>query len=142
MGFDMAITEAQVHAIAARLDGEGRKVTAVAVRDALGAGSYTTIQKYLRTYDGEPMSEVSEIPCDLLPIFQGVWGRAVQLAHDRANVEIAAATVERDALLGERGELLALLDAKEKECAKLQKALEKAEKNNERLLKILESLKQ
>lgn len=137
----MAITEAQVHAAAARLDQEGRKVTVLAVRDALGAGSYTTIQKYLRTYEGEPAGEAAEIPDDLRPIFQGVWGRAVQLAQEQASVEVSKANAERDALIEERAQLVAALDAQEAETKRLRRSLSQCEKERKRLFGLLEALK-
>lgn len=137
----MAITEAQVHAAAARLDQEGRKVTVLAVRDALGSGSYTTIQKYLRTYEGEPVGEAGEIPDDLLPVFQGVWGRAVQLAQEQAGVEVAKANLERDALLDERAQLVAALDQHEAETKRLRRALSQSERERKRLFGLLETLK-
>jgi len=137
----MAITEAQVHAAAARLDAEGRKVTVLAVRDALGSGSYTTIQKYLRTYEGEPMGEASEIPDDLLPIFQGVWARAFQLAQEQANVEVAKAQAERDELLDERAQLVAALDERDAELKRVRRAHSQSDRERKRLLSLLESFK-
>jgi len=123
----MAITEEQVHAAAARLDAEGRKATVIAVRDALGTGSYSTIRKYLQTYqplpvDLEPVPDAPTPPDDLRQAFETLWARAVQLARaeaeqainaerEQADQAIIAAQVSRDSAVDECNAALERLDA-------------------------------
>jgi len=113
----MAITEAQVHAAARRLDGEGQKVTVVSVRTALGSGSYSTIQRYLATYEPDLGESLEPMPDDLLPVLDGLWSRALHLAHEvsgvevqRLNGELSRSRVQLDDLLVQMDQLQGDLD--------------------------------
>lgn len=75
------LTKEQVHSAAAALDREGKKPTAMNVRDALGSGSYTTILKFLADYDGgEPEDGPPGIPDAPPNALAAVWSAAYTAA--------------------------------------------------------------
>lgn len=110
---EASITAEQVAAAAAELKANGQKATLRAVRDVLGGGSMTTIQRHLaRWNDGQPMSAAPavEVPAAVL--------RGIQSAIDQATAEASAL------LRAELAEMRAALDAITAEAERTADALE------------------
>jgi len=74
------LTKELVHDAAKRLDADGKKPSAVNVRDALGFGSYSTIIKHLAEYSGEEIEGPDEIPEAPAETIATIWRLAYTAA--------------------------------------------------------------
>lgn len=112
----MAITKDQIFNAADAIDAAGQSPTLVAVRKALGSGSYTTISeamtewKALRATKPVPIRETP--PQAILDLLDGVgaemWAAALALANGRLNSErdaLEQARVQLEAGKNEAAEL-------------------------------------
>ena len=145
----MAITKDQIFNAADAIDAAGQSPTLVAVRKALGSGSYTTISeamtewKALRATKPVPIRETP--PQAILDLLDGVgaemWAAALALANGRLNSErdaLEQARVQLEAGKNEAAELADQMsveletlkserEAHEAAVAKLRKAVEERE---------------
>jgi len=83
------ITRAEVHDGADRIDADGRKPSAKAIRDVLGRGSYTTIENHLATW--VPRDQRLELPPMPDGLTATVSSLATDLWHDARNAAQAEA---------------------------------------------------
>lgn len=97
-----AIAADELFETANRLKAEGKEVTALALLDALGGGSLSTIYKHLEVWQASKPTEVitpgDELPAQVLASFTASWrlaaqeaGRQVAEVKEKAKEEIAAA---------------------------------------------------
>lgn len=84
-----AIDQDEFNETAERLKAEGKKVTAVSMRQALGGGSYDTIYKYLNLWESRRPTAVvkEEIPV-IPPSVQAGFANAWRMATEEAAIEI------------------------------------------------------
>ena len=103
MGRTSLHTKEQVFAAAERLRLEGKVVTAIALREALGGGSLTTIYKHLDAWKAEqknkPQPFFFEMPESVKTAFDHVWhsatleaGREITLIRSQAETDKASLT--------------------------------------------------
>lgn len=103
----MAITREQIWAVADELDAAGQSPTLAAVRNAVGGGSYTTIQEAMVEWKARkaakeaPIREPapSTIAGRLSEVGAEIWAAALELANarlaaERASLEQARAEIE------------------------------------------------
>lgn len=102
----MAITTADIHAAADRLQAEGHSPTLAAVRSALGGGSFTTISEAMKSWRAAQQAAAAPMR-EAAP--EAVGERAAQLAADVWAIAQAMASErlerEREALETTRQEL-------------------------------------
>ena len=100
-----AIEAEELFETANRMAAEGKKVTAVALHDALGGGSLRTIYKYLEAWQAAKPAVVvttdEEIPPGVQIAFDSAWraarqeaGRQVVEVKEKAKEEVAAALAQ------------------------------------------------
>lgn len=100
-----AIEAEELFETANRMAAEGKKVTAVALHDALGGGSLRTIYKHLETWQAAKPAVVvttdEEIPPGVQMAFDSAWraarqeaGRQVVEVKEKAKEEVAAALAQ------------------------------------------------
>lgn len=123
MAREPLITQADVSAVADRIQAAGGKPTARAIREALGVGSMATVLKYLQVWQGgqAPRPETPPtIPPQLERLLAGFIGQEV--ATTRAVVEEALAAAEQanGDLIVESERQAAALVASEEENARLR----------------------
>ena len=102
----MAITNADIYAVADRIAGEGGAPTLASVRAALGGGSFTTISEGMKAWKAAqqvapaPMREAAPqaVAERMTELASEVWGIAQAMANDRL-------ASEREALEAMRREL-------------------------------------
>jgi hypothetical protein len=70
------VTEAEVHEAMREIDAEGKKVTAPEIRSRLGRGSFTTITKYMQSYDAEPDDGPDDYPDPPIAAVNVLWRAA------------------------------------------------------------------
>jgi chromosome segregation ATPase len=96
------IQEDELFEVANRLEAEGKEVTALALLEALGRGSLTTIYKHLEVWKTAKPAKVqlsnNEMPDRVKSAFLVAWreasqeaGLAVEEAREKAKEEVAAA---------------------------------------------------
>ena len=86
-----AIDQDEFNETADRLRAEGKKVSAVTMRQALGGGSYDTIYKYLGLWEARTSSSVIKVePQAIPPSVQAGFANAWRLAREEAAAEIQA----------------------------------------------------
>jgi hypothetical protein len=113
----MAITEKQVHEAASAIDRDGKRPSAPLIRERLGGGSFSTILKYLATWEpdtateGEP-DKIPDAPAELLA---GLWRRAYVDAWRILEPELVGM---REAMEEAQGEAALLADSADQEAAK------------------------
>ena len=102
MGRGPVIEQDELFEVANRLEAEGKEVTALALLEALGRGSLTTIYKHLEVWKMAKPSKVqlsnNEMPDRVKSAFMVAWreasqeaGQAVEEAREKAKEEVAAA---------------------------------------------------
>lgn len=102
MGRGPVIEQDELFEVANRLEAEGKEVTALALLEALGRGSLTTIYKHLEVWKTAKPSKVqlsnNEMPDRVKSAFMVAWrqasqeaGLAVEEAREKAKEEVAAA---------------------------------------------------
>jgi hypothetical protein len=89
------ITRAEVHDGADRIDADGRKPSAKAIRDVLGRGSYTTIENHLGTW--VPRDQRLELP----PVPDGLTATVSSLTTDLWHIARTAAQAEASTRISE-----------------------------------------
>ena len=96
------IQEDELFEVANRLEAEGKEVTALALLEALGRGSLTTIYKHLEVWKSAKPAKVqlsnNEMPERVKTAFMVAWreasqeaGLAVEEVREKAKEEVAAA---------------------------------------------------
>ena len=86
-----AIDQDEFNETAERLKAEGKKVSAVTMRQALGGGSYDTIYKYLGIWEARTPATVIKVePQVIPPSVQAGFANAWRLATEEAAAEIHA----------------------------------------------------
>ena len=86
-----AIDQDEFNETADRLRAEGKKVSAVTMRQALGGGSYDTIYKYLGIWENRTPASVIKVEPLLVPAsVQSGFANAWRLATEEAAAEIQA----------------------------------------------------
>ncbi|NJL71401.1 MAG: hypothetical protein HC888_07180 [Candidatus Competibacteraceae bacterium] len=86
-----AIDQDEFNETADRLRAEGKKVSAVAMRQALGGGSYDTIYKYLGMWEARTPSAITKVEPQVIPAsVQAGFANAWRLAREEAAAEIQA----------------------------------------------------
>lgn len=155
-----SITEQQVFAAADALVAQGREVTATALLDSLGSGSFSTIYKHLTTWEKSRESAKTDraavIPDSVLSAFGAAWrvaaseaGKEVTVVREQAAEEIKSAqaqfkealqTIER--LEGESEADAQRMEALSAKVAELEKALHQVESERAALTATTEELRQ
>jgi chromosome segregation ATPase len=115
----MAITKETIWAAADEIDAVGHNPTLAAVRKAVGAGSYTTIQEAMtewkarRAAKERPLREPapSVVAERLAELGAEIWSVALEMADSRLTTERAALAVERANLEAARQEAADLADS-------------------------------
>lgn len=86
-----AIDQDEFNETAERLKAEGKKVSAVSMRQALGGGSYDTIYKYLEIWESRRPAAVIKVEPQVIPTsVQTGFANAWRLATEEAAAEIQA----------------------------------------------------
>lgn len=76
------LTVEAIHSAANELNTEGKKVSTTAVRERLGAGSFTTIAKALENWEpSDDLAKAPEAPEEILRLASTIWARAWSLAE-------------------------------------------------------------
>ncbi|MGY3602755.1 MULTISPECIES: DNA-binding protein [unclassified Bradyrhizobium] len=88
------ITRAEVHDAADRIDADGRKPSAKAVREITKRGSYSTIETHLNAWT--PRDQRLELP----PIPEGLTATVVSLIADLWHIALTAAQAQATADIG------------------------------------------
>lgn len=118
MGREATITQADVSAVAKRLDAAGIKPTNRAVREALGGGSMGTVVKLLRVWQAGQVRE-GDAPVTLPPALQKAMvdfvAQEVAAAKAALEGELAIAEQTCGDLVAESERQTATLDARDKE---------------------------
>ncbi|HND04039.1 MAG TPA: DNA-binding protein [Candidatus Obscuribacter sp.] len=84
-----AIDQDEFNETADRLRAEGKKVSAVTMRQALGGGSYDTIYKYLGMWEARTPSALIKVEPQVIPAsVQAGFANAWRLAREEAAAEI------------------------------------------------------
>ena len=121
-----------------RLKAEGKEVTALALLDALGGGSLSTIYKHLEVWQASKPVEVitpgDELPPQVLASFTASWrlatqeaGRQVIEVKEKAKEEVAAALRQFHGALDAIRKLEQESEADAQEIERLSDKLEKTE---------------
>ncbi len=127
-----AIEPEELFETANRLKAEGKEVTALALIEALGGGSFRTIYKYLEIWEKNRPAEVintpDEIPPQVLASFSSAWRLALQ--ESKREVEAIKAQAKEDvaAALRQFHGALEAIDKLEKEREAELEALEGLQK--------------
>jgi Plasmid replication region DNA-binding N-term len=114
----MTITKQKILQVADAIDAAGINPTIVAVRDALGSGSHSTISPVMKEWRAKKAAKNAPIQVtapqtitDLLcGIGSEVWSAALELANGRLSAEREALEVVRRQLEAERAEAAELAD--------------------------------
>lgn len=119
---EASISYDQIAAVAAEMKVEGRKPTLRAVRDALGQGSMSTIQRHLQRWsESQPVTPAPmiELPSDLLAAFRRAMEQAVTQAQATLTAELAEARTALEAITQEAERTTADLEAEQARAAEL-----------------------
>ncbi|WP_298737678.1 DNA-binding protein [uncultured Chitinophaga sp.] len=122
----MKITKEQVFATATALAAEGKAPTVTAIRDILGAGSFTTLNNYMREWrlEKKKADSVQAAPQTILDRLMAfgneTWAVAIKQAEDGLAEDRAELAVERAAIEDQIQEMAAYAD---QVTEKLDKAL-------------------
>ena len=131
------IQEDELVEVANRLEAEGKEVTALALLEALGRGSLTTIYKHLEVWKSAKPAKVqlsnNEMPERVKSAFMVAWreasqeaGLAVQEAKEKAKEEVAAALKQFHGALEAIAKLEKDKEAQDEAIEGLQKQLAEA----------------
>lgn len=121
------VTEAQVHQAIAALDVEGQKPSAQAIRDRIGYGSFSTITKYIKSYDPDAEEGPDEIPSIPEAAAGAIWACAYGQAWSILNGELKKAKEKADEAQALSDELAAALDDQAAMLAKIRQERDNAE---------------
>ena len=124
----MAITKKSIFDAADALDAGGQRPTLVAIRKAVGGGSFTTISEVMKEW--QAVKAVREVPARepappvvgerLGDVANEIWALALQVANERLASEREAFGVARLQMEEERQEAVELADAVSAELEVLQ----------------------
>lgn len=113
----MAITTADIHAVADRIAEAGQQPTLAAVRSALGGGSFTTISEAMKGWKAAqaaaaPLREAAPAAVTerMGELAAEVWGVAIGMANDRLASEREALEVARQEMEQAQAEAVELAD--------------------------------
>lgn len=114
----MAITLAEIYAVADKIAESGQQPTLAAVRAALGGGSYTTISEAMKHWKAERQAATAPIreaaPAAVLErmgdLAADIWGVAIGMANDRLASERQALDMTRQELENAQQEAAELAD--------------------------------
>lgn len=131
------IQEDELFEVANRLEAEGKEVTALALLEALGRGSLTTIYKHLEVWKTAKPAKVhlsnNEMPDRVKSAFLVAWreasqeaGLAVQEVREKAKEEVAAALKQFHGALEAIAKLEKEKEAQDEAVEGLQKQLAEA----------------
>lgn len=130
------LTKELVHDAAKRLDADGKKPSAVNVRDALGFGSYSTIIKHLAEYTGEEIEGPDEIPDPPAETIKSIWRLAYtaawQITQGPVN-DLSELLAETETTLDQ---LTEVVETRERKIADINAELAKTQRDNQRLLEV------
>ena len=131
------IQEDELFEVANRLEAEGKEVTALALLEALGRGSLTTIYKHLEVWKSAKPAKVqlsnNEMPERVKTAFMVAWreasqeaGLAVEEVREKAKEEVAAALRQFHGALDAIAKLEKDKEAQDEAIEGLQKQLAEA----------------
>lgn len=130
------ISEEQVFAAAGALMEEGTTPTVQALRERIGSGSYSTINRHLgawrEAHAAETPAALPEIPEKVLGAFRQVWAVAARAAQGEVETQRQALEAMRREMEKEKAEMGA-------EIERLEATLETAGRRTEELEKALEA---
>lgn len=119
MAREPLITQADVSAVADRIQAAGGKPTARAVREALGVASMATVLKYLQVWQGAqaPRPETPPtIPPQLERLLAGFIGQEVATARAVVEEALAAEQANGDLIVESERQAAALVASEEGSC--------------------------
>ena len=129
------ISRAQVLEAASALQEEGTPPTVQAVRERIGSGSYTTINRYLdewrKEHAGQAPANIPAMPEKVMGAFQQIWATAARVAQEDVETERQALEAMRREMEQAKADMAA-------EIARLEKDLEETHHKAEGLGKDLE----
>ena len=123
------ITEKDVHQAAAELDAQGIKPTTSKIREKLGAGSFSTIGKFLESYEApENLDETPETPPELAAILPSIWAKAWEIATAKFEGERMAYESQLKALADELVTVEKIVEKQDEQIEEMAEALENEKK--------------
>ncbi len=130
------ISRAQVLEAASALQEEGTPPTVQTVRERIGSGSYTTINRYLdewrMEHAGQAPADIPAMPEKVMGAFQQVWATAARVAQEDVETERQALEAMRREMEQDKAHMAA-------EIARLEKDLEETHQKAKGLEKALET---
>jgi hypothetical protein len=130
------LTKELVHDAAKRLDADGKKPSAVNVRDALGFGSYSTIIKHLSEYTGEEIEGPDEIPEPPAETISSIWRLAYTAAWQITQGAVDDLTERLETAEETLDKLSEIIETREKELVDINTELAKTKNDNRALLTV------
>ncbi|MBF0315624.1 MAG: DNA-binding protein [Oligoflexia bacterium] len=125
------ITKEQVFDVAEKIQETGTAPTLQSIREALGAGSYSTISKYLSEWKETLASHSVEIPAppaEYQSYMQKVWAATYKAANQILEGEKEALRAERAKIKEEKDALVGALERVEDDLDKERLAVARAQK--------------
>ena len=126
-------TKDEIWAAAQALTDAGERPTLVAVRKAVGGGSYTTISEAMaewRARQEQPQARRDPAPeaiaAQAAEMAAAIWAQASALAHEKLQAERAALDAAREGMEQERAEAVDLADVLSSELDQVRADLEAA----------------
>ncbi len=130
------ISREQIFEAAGALQEEGTSATVQAVRERIGSGSYTTINRHLddwrKEHAGQAPANLPAMPEKVMGAFQQVWATAAKAAQDEVETQRQALEAMRREMAKEQADMGA-------EIQRLEQALDEAGRKVEGLKRKLET---